>query len=281
MKLSCRLEVLPGASVREQFSQAADFGFDGVGLPGRMLDRYLTDLLGSLSDLPIPPMSLSLGFESSVLHPEATERRRCHDSLKRLMDICVELGVKRLNVPPVLNQDNPVRISEAGEFASLSERLDALFLEHLREIGEEAKQRQLIFLLEPVNRFESDYLHSIEHGARLCRQLAHDSVGMTVDAFHMQLEELSPEAAIRQAGETIRHVHIAENTRVEPGPGSLDLRGVFSGLRSLGYDDWIEVECRHLSGEANKVLPRSVEYVRALWKESESNEVHQSDPIPN
>ncbi len=191
----------------------------------------------------------------------------CLYPAKQLMDICVELGVKRLNVPPVLNQDNPVRISDAGEFSSLSERLDSLFLEQLQEIGEAARQRQLIFLLEPVNRFESDYLHSIEHGARLCQQLGHDSVGMTADAFHMQLEELSPEAAIRRAGKSIRHVHIAENTRVEPGPGSLDLRGVFRGLRSVRYDDWIEVECRYLSGEADQVLPQSVQYVRSLWEE--------------
>ncbi len=268
MKLSCRLEVLPGSNVLEQFTNAASFGFDGVGLPGRMLNGFHAELAVALSDLPIPPMSLSLGFESSVLHPDSSERRRCHDSLRRLMDVCVELGVLRLNVPPVLIQDNPVRITEAGTFTSTEERLDAMFIEALGEIAEEAKQRGMIFLIEPVNRFESDYLNSIEHGARLCRELAHESVGMTVDAFHMQLEELCPETAIKRSGETVRHVHIAENTRVEPGPGSLDLLGVFRGLRSIGYDDWIEVECRSLSGPADQVLPASVDYVRSLWAES-------------
>ncbi len=265
MKLSCRLEVLPGQTVLEQVNQAQRFGFDGIGLPGRMLDRFRAELDAAIADLPIPPMSLSLGFESSLVHPLPAERQRCLDSLLRLMDVCAEWEVRRLNVPPVLLQDNPIRITEAEEYASVDERLDGLLIEQLPRLGEEAQARGMVFLIEPVNRFESDYLTSIEHGARLCRAVKHPAVGMTIDAFHMQLEERVPGEAIARSAETVRHVHIAENTREEPGVGSLDLAAVFSGLHRIGYQDWIEVECRTLSGPADEVLPRSVDYVRSVW----------------
>lgn len=275
MKLSCRLEVLPGENVIEQVTNAQLYGFDGIGLPGRFLNSFLPELETVLADLPIPPMSLSLGFASSILHPLAAERRRCFESLKGLLDICQRLQVGLLNVPPVLLQDNPVRITDKGEFDSLDSRLDSLLIDQLGALGDEAKQRGVIFLLEPVNRFESDYLHSIEHGAKLCTAVGHDAVGLTIDAFHMQLEELDFEQAIRRSGSPIRHVHVAENTRVEPGVGSLDLASVFRGLHSIGYDQWIEVECRSLSGPAEKVLPKSVNFLRSIWnsKESKGNQV--------
>ena len=265
MKLSCRLEVLPGRNVLEQITNAHRFGFEGIGLPGRFLDRYLEGLLASLNDLPIPLMSLSLGFEGSLLHPEAAERRRCQDSLVRLMDTCVQLGVQCLNVPPVLIQDNPVRLTDKGSFASLDARLDDLLEAELFVLANEARVRDLTVLIEPVNRFESDYLNSIEHGARVCRAVAQDAIGMTIDTFHMQLEELDSEAAIITAGSEVRHVHVAENTRVEPGVGALDLAAVFRGLQTIGYDEWIEVECRSLSGDAEKVLPSSVRYLQSVW----------------
>lgn len=266
MRLSCRLEVLPGKSVVERAANAQRYGFDGLGLPGRYLEHYLEELEAALPDLPIPPMSLSLGFQGSLLHPEERERRRCRDSLRSLMDVCARLGVSLLNVPPVLIQDHPIRIAEAGGFPSVEARQDALLLEQLSELGDEAKARGMLFLLEPVNRFESDYLNSVEHGARLCEWAGREeAVGLTVDTYHMQIEEKSSERAILNAGRHVSHVHVAENTRTEPGSSLLDFAAVFRGLKGICYEGWIEVECRKLSGPGEEVLPRSVQYLREVW----------------
>lgn len=266
MKLSARLEILPGEGVLAKVQNAQRFGFEGIGLSGRFLAQSLPEIEAVKSDLPIGLMSLSLGFAGSLLHPDEAERRACRESLRGLMDMGARLGVKRLNVPPVLNQDNPFRIQNRGQFSSIEARLDAMLLDQLGALGDEAKAHEMLFLIEPVNRFESDYLHSIEHGARLCQALGHDFVKMTIDTFHMQMEELIPQKAIVKSAQSIAHVHVAENTRVEPGSGSLDFASIFQGLRAIGYDDWIELECRALSGNAEKVLPASAQYLRSLWK---------------
>ena len=265
MRLSCRLEVLPGKSVVERAANARRYGFDGVGLPGRHLKHYLEELEAALPDLPIPPMSLSLGFQGTLLHPEERERRRCRDSLRSLMDVCARLGVSLLNAPPALIQDHPILIAESGGFSSVEARRDALLLEQLGGLGDEAKARGMLFLLEPVNHFESDYLNSVEHGARLCERAGREAVGMTIDSYHMQMEEKSYERAILNAGRHVRHVHLAENTRAEPGSGLLDFAAVFRGLKGIRYRGWIEVECRKLSGPGEEVLPRSVQYLRETW----------------
>lgn len=286
--LSVRLELLPGDRLVDQLQAAHRFGFDGIALPGRFLDQWLTPLRACRAESPLPFAGISRGFKGSLLSPNETARSECRESLLRLLDLAEEFDAGWINVPPCLIQDNPERIADAGGFASVNERLDALLLEQLPALGDSALERGIQLLLEPVNRYEADYLNSIEHAVRLCEKLNHPAIGCTADFFHMQLEELNTAGAIRATGRatrpspseaddlagrqecrpSIRHVHVAENTRVEPGPGSLDFRPGFRALKEVGYTGWIEIECRRLSGRPEEVLPRSAEYLRRLWREA-------------
>lgn len=265
VRISCRLEVLPGATSLEKILNAHSFGFEGIALPGRTRKDWLKDLLACAHELPLPLVSLSLGFEGSLLSPRPKLRQQCRDSLTRLLDVCAELKVGILNMPPVLIRDNPERVAHRGRFPTTTHRQDAMLLEQLPPLGDEAASRDVLILLEPVNRYESDYLHSVEHAARLCHELRHPSLGITADFFHMQIEELHSAGALSIAAPWIRHIHVAENTRVEPGPGSLDFSPGFTALNRSGYRGWIEVECRALSGPAEHVLPRSIKYLRNTW----------------
>lgn len=273
IQLSCRLEMLPGDRVRDQLQAAHRFGFDGITLPGRFRDRWLTQLRDCFKDRPLPMVSISLGFENSLLSPNESERQICRDSLLRSFDLCAEFGATLFNLPPCLIQDNPVRIRDAASFSSVRERLDSLLLEQLPALGDEARQRGVELLIEPVNHYESDYLNSIQHAVDLCQKLNHPAIGFTADFFHMQIEELRMGDAIGGTGPAanggkLRHVHVAENTRVEPGPGSLDFKPGFRALKAIGYQGWIEVECRQLSGTAAEVLPKSVDYLMGTWKDA-------------
>ncbi|MBL6763900.1 MAG: sugar phosphate isomerase/epimerase [Verrucomicrobiae bacterium] len=258
-KLSIRLEVLPGTSVAEQVAGAKRFGFDAIALPGRFKDRWLPGLRECLADSPLPMSSISLGFRHSLLSPDPLRRRQCRDSLMELLDLCAELGAGMFNFPPCLSYDNPERLSDRAE-------CDALLFEQLPALADAARDRDVLFLLEPVNKYESDYLNSIEHAANVSRKLNHPNLACTADFFHMQIEELRIDEALSKAGNQVRHVHVAENTRVEPGPGSLQFRPGFKSLKDSGYTGFVEVECRYLSGPAETVLPRSAEYLRREWE---------------
>ena len=266
--ISIRLEVLPGESVAEQVANAAKYKFDAIALPGRFKDRWLRPLRECRGDLPLPMASISLGFVHSLLSPSEARRQECRDSLLELLDLCAELGAPRLNVPPCLIQDNPERITESGSFGTLRERLDAMLLEELPAIGNAAAEREVVFLIEPVNKYESEYLNSVVHAAELVDELDQPAVKVTADFFHMQLEELDTAAALERSGAVVQHVHVAENTRVEPGPGSMDYRPGFRELQRVGYAGLLEVECRYLSGPADAVLPASANYLRSVWNQS-------------
>lgn len=264
-RLTIRLEILPGDSVRDRVELAARCGFDGIAFPGRFAGRFAEETLKSLADLPLPVTTVSLGFTDSLCSPLESHRRRCRDSLLDLFDFAARLGASSVNMPPVLIVDNPDRFPNT---ASGRVEQDRLLIEQLPALGDEAARRGIGLLIEPVNRSETEYLTTIGHAARICRAVNHPSVGITPDFFHMQTEESDGADAIRNAAGWIRHVHTAEDTRVEPGPGKLNFKPGFRALKRAGYTGLVEVECRSLSGPASEVLPRSAAYLRREWTEA-------------
>jgi 5-keto-L-gluconate epimerase len=257
-KISARLEMLPGKSVLEQIDNAVRYGFDGISLPGRYLKNYIIDLKKVLPDIPLPLISLSLGFEGSLVNPDKKVREKCKTSLLSLFDLCSELKVKILNMPPVLIKDNPERYTNESV-------QDELLISQLYDICEEGKKRDVLLLLEPVNRYETEYLTTLSHAVRICNIVNHDHLGVVPDFFHMMMEELSIAKSITVAGKWVKHVHVAENTRVEPGPGSLNFKPGFEALKKIGYNGFIEIECRSLSGDPEIVYPCSIKYLRGIW----------------
>jgi len=262
--VAIRLEMLPGDGLVTKFAKAAEYGFDAVELPGRHLADYKEELLANRQDLPLPVSSISLGFRGSLVSADEQARRRCRDDISDLLLLCSELGARGLVMPPILKMDRHPRLADAGGPESRRQAEDALLLEQLGDLGDCARDNGALLLLEPVNRFETDYLNTISHAADICERLNHPNVGITVDFFHMQIEEMNPGESIRLAGRWVKHVHVAENTRTEPGPGSLDFRPGFEALRDIGYQGCIVLEPRTLSGPAEEVLPRSARYVRDL-----------------
>ncbi len=262
-RLTIRLEVVPGETVRERVELAARCGFSGIAFPGRFWERFGAETLASLPDLRLPIATVSLGFEGSLCSPSAKTRQLCRESLLRLFDFTRSIGAKSVNLPPVLVQDNPERFPPGAD-----REQDDLLVEQLPELGDAAAEREVELLLEPVNRCETEYLSTVAHAARLCEAVDHPAIGLTPDFYHMQLEELDTGQALRAAAKWIRHVHTAENTRVEPGPGQLNFRPGFRALKEIGYTGLVEVECRHLSGPAEVVLPKSVAYLQREWAEA-------------
>lgn len=266
--IGIRLEVLPGNSLVEQFSFAKRFGFDAVELPGRYLDNYRDELMACKDRLPLPVSSVSLGFEGSLASDDAALRQRCADDLVDLFGLCRDVGASGLVMPPLLKQD-ACRLPRPSQ--PMTDRIraaDDLLAQQLPSIAQAAADHQVCLLLEPVNRFEADYMNQLGSAFDICQRVNHPNLGITADAFHMQMEELHPDQSIRQAAPWIKHVHIAENTRVEPGPGSLNLSPIFKALREINYTGAIVVECRALSGPAEATLPECSAYIRRLINDS-------------
>jgi sugar phosphate isomerase/epimerase len=63
------------------------------------------------------------------------------------------------------------------------------------------------------------------------------------------------------------HVHLADNTRKEPGSGDIDFTAAFKVLKEVGFDGYMAFECG-LSDTGEIALPKSVAYLKACLAEA-------------
>jgi len=114
----------------------------------------------------------------------------------------------------------------------------------LREAAHDAAARGVRLALEPLNRFETDRVNTVEQGLRLCDDVGHDAVGLHLDTFHLHLEERDSGAAVRAAAAAGRlfHVHACENDRGVPGRGQVAWGAVADALVDVGYDGDVVIE---------------------------------------
>ncbi len=115
-------------------------------------------------------------------------------------------------------------------------------VEGLRTVARHAQKSGVTLCLEPLNRFETYFLNTLEDAARLIREIGEPNVKIHYDTFHSNIEERHPVEALRAVGVDLGHVHISENDRGVPGTGHVDWRGVLEVLKDIGYEGWLTIE---------------------------------------
>ncbi len=112
----------------------------------------------------------------------------------------------------------------------------------LRQICGLADRAGVQLLLEPVNRAESNLIHTLSDGARMLARVGTTKMRILADTYHMNIEEDSPVQSIRSFGRHIGHVHLADCNRGAPGQGHIDFEAVLRALKQVNYQGWVSAE---------------------------------------
>jgi D-psicose/D-tagatose/L-ribulose 3-epimerase len=111
----------------------------------------------------------------------------------------------------------------------------------LKEIHEHASEAGVVMAIEGLNRFETYFINRGDQALALADEIGPD-VGVCLDAFHMNIEEVDFLQAIRDVGPRLVDFHIADNNRMAAGMGSLDWAAIVGTLQEIGYDGALTVE---------------------------------------
>lgn len=65
-----------------------------------------------------------------------------------------------------------------------------------------------------------------------------------LDTFHMDMEERDFIQAVRTAGTLLGHMHMSDSTKLVPGTARINFQSLVAGLRAIGYQGWLSLECR-------------------------------------
>lgn len=96
--------------------------------------------------------------------------------------------------------------------------------------------------VEPLNRFETDMVNTSEDAMRLVRDVGSRNIGVSLDSFHMNIEEVDFCRAVEIAGDRLLHLQVSDSHRGVPGEGNSDWTGLREGLRRIQYESRISIE---------------------------------------
>lgn len=146
------------------------------------------------------------------------------------------------------------------------EQAMAWLVEALRECAAVGAAAGVRIIIEPINRFEADFIHSARDGLELLARVGSDQVGLILDTFHMNIEEHSIEESIRLVGPRLWHFHLSDSNRWHPGAGHIDFAGVLRTLADIGYDGFLSGEFM-AKPDPETAAQRMIEHMRPLLRE--------------
>lgn len=254
VKLAIQSRLVPGSSLREKRENALRYGFDGIELSHfPMIDAAEEAVRDG-----VPVSAMCSGHRGWFIDPDPEQIRACLEDVKRLLELGAQLGAP-LIVVPIYGRTNKLPGCGTGRPQDEDERL---WLDGLREATDHAERVGGTLVVEGINRYENSVSVTVADAVRWARAMESANVRAMGDVFHMNIEEPDLGSALVDAGEMLAYVHLADSQRLEPGQGHLDFASVFDGLHRLGYGGWASMEC-NLSGDAERVLPPAVAFLRA------------------
>jgi D-psicose/D-tagatose/L-ribulose 3-epimerase len=179
----------------------------------------------------------AFGPDRDLSADEPEQRELGVDYLKTCIDIAAAVGSPHV-AGPMFSATGKARLLPDDE----RERQRGWAVENLARAADYAGERGVRLAIEPLNRFETDMVNTVEQGLDLCARIGRDNVGLLLDTFHMNIEERSIPDALRAAGDRVFHVHTCENDRGTPGTGHVEWDGVFAALADIDYDGMIAIE---------------------------------------
>ena len=78
---------------------------------------------------------------------------------------------------------------------------------NLRELSDYAGEQNRILAIEPLNRFETDFINTCDQGLQMIHDVGSPALTLHLDTFHMNIEEKDSAQAIRKAGRHLGHFH--------------------------------------------------------------------------
>jgi sugar phosphate isomerase/epimerase len=269
MRLAIQQTLLPGVNSTEKFYRAREWGLDGIEIALGGLDAPFPDCADDLFEAAraadIRLCSVCTTGEHDLVPPDAAEREYRVSNLAELLRACTVVGAA--GVVTVHARKGIAReVAEETAITALRAILDA-----------DADGSAALFL-EPLNRYETDYLRTLREAEDLAVRAAERGTTtgsgrvLTVgDLFHMNIEERSIAGAIRQRYARLGHLHLADSNRLLPGHGHTDFVEIFAACQEIGFNGWMALECA-IPGDGNDTetleyhLTRCVKYLRRAWE---------------
>ncbi len=216
-----------------------EMGFDGVEIAlENKGDFNYKEALSMLKDNGLECCSVCGAYgPGRDLRGSKVEQKNAMEYIKDCIDACSDLECD-LFVGPHYSS-----VGRAG-FVPPSEKVEQwkTVVKNLKEVCKYAGDKGVYLAVEPLNRFETDFINICRDAIRLIEDVGSPMLKIHLDTFHMNIEEKSIILAVLSAGENLYHVHASENDRGAPGTGSVNWKSLRDALEQIKYNRYIVIE---------------------------------------
>ena len=259
MKLSCQEGLVSGKDLKEKVSKLEAFGYDGIELYGHNLKNRLGEIDSSLKGRNIKISAICSGYGGCLLDSDIKQRDIAMQDIKDLLTYANNIGAAGLITVPIFG---PPRIPDLSPFMSSYKLEENLLVEELDILGDFAHKKGVYIILEPLNRYETHFVKTVEYGSSILSKLHTKGVRLMADFFHMSIEEKDISKTLNDNFDEIEYIHLADSNRLLPGMGHTDFKSPFAVLNQKGYSGFMSLECG-IPGDADILLPKTAEFLKS------------------
>jgi sugar phosphate isomerase/epimerase len=216
----------------------AELGYDGVELAlrdSRQVDVPRMKRCLKAAGLRVPCISTGQVFATDRLymtHPDEAVREAAVERVAAIIRLAAEFDAK-VNTGRVRGY-----VHDGESLATAQSR----YLRCLDRCADVAEPLGIELLIEPVNRYEVNFINSCAEGLELIRKSGRSCVKLMPDLFHMNIEDASFRDAFENGGDLVTYIHVSDSNRLAPGWGHIPFDEVFCALAGIGYDGFLTAE---------------------------------------
>jgi sugar phosphate isomerase/epimerase len=241
MKYSVSNWIFGKEPLEDGFQRLAKFGYDGIELRGEprlykvneiqnLMERYGIKVLSICGMYPGPHKDQL----RDLSHPKVHIRKQAIIYVKELIDLAKVLATPVVIVTPCPVGKNMPLNTKKKEWQWA--------VESVKEAGNYAGEKGVFLAIEPINRYETYLINSIDEALCFINEVELDSVKIMGDTFHMNIEDADFGLAIRKADRDLIHIHVADSNRQSPGRGHIDFRQIMIALKEIDYQYSLAME---------------------------------------
>jgi len=221
------------------FSRFKDWGFDSVEIA--IDDPTVLDV--QLINKGLTENGLVCGSACAAMGPGRDLRGTVEEqeTAIRYLESCVAL-LAEINCPVLVGPLYSSVGRAAFEEKAAREEQWHTVVNHLRHLGSYAEDCGVTLAIEPLNRYETDFINTASQALELVDEIGLPSVKVHLDSYHMNIEEKYPAEAILRTGRQLAHFHACGVDRGAPGNDHTDWLKVIDALKKIDYQGDIVIE---------------------------------------
>jgi sugar phosphate isomerase/epimerase len=204
------------------------YGFESIEISGEPEKYNTTEVLRQLKENKVACWgSVTLMFEGrDLIHGDVQVRENSVNYVKGIVKMVHELEGRVVTIVPS-------QVGKVTPMASPEEEWDWA-VQGLKEIYAYSEPLGVTLAIEPLNRFETNFLNRHDQALLLAESVG-PHCGIALDAFHINIEEADLFEAVRKSGKRIADFHVADNNRMAPGMGDYNWAKLIGTLDDAGY----------------------------------------------